>query len=152
MCKIVFSITFNVRFWCLKEPSHREDSFEHQKCLSENIIVDLRIISKLTSKLNIKKRDRVGPPTKCHLNGVLLADRYWSDIVCWLGLFVRTFRRLDKLNIFFILMVLMLLLSMKTNNKIVRTDEQTDGQVVCKIVFSITFNVRFWCSKEPSHC
>ena len=54
MCKIVFSITFNVSFWCSKEPSHREDSFEHQKCLSENIIVDLRIISKLTSKLNIK--------------------------------------------------------------------------------------------------
>ena len=45
----------------------------------------------------------------------------------------------------------MLLLSTKTNNKIVRTDEQTDGRVVCKIVFSITFNVRFWCSKEPSH-
>ena len=76
VCKIVFSITFYVRFWCSKEPSHREDSFEHQKCLSENIIVDLRIISKLTSKLNIKKRDRVGPPVKCHLNGVLLADRY----------------------------------------------------------------------------
>ena len=77
VCKIVFSITFNVRFWCSKEPSHREDSFEHQKCLSENIIVDLRIIS----KLNIKQRDRVCPPAKCHLNGVLLADRYWSDIV-----------------------------------------------------------------------
>ena len=74
VCKIVFSITFNARFWCSKEPSHREDSFEHQKCLSENIIVDLCIISKLTSKLNIKKRDRVGPPAKCHLNGVLLAD------------------------------------------------------------------------------
>ena len=100
VCKIVFSITFNVRFWCSKEPSHREDSFEHQKCLSENIKVDLRIISKLTSKLNIKKQDRVGPPVKCHLNGVLLADRYWSDIVCWLGLFVRTFRGMDKLNIF----------------------------------------------------
>ena len=40
VCKIVFSITFNVRFWCSKEASHREDSFEHQKCLSENIIVD----------------------------------------------------------------------------------------------------------------
>ena len=77
VCKIVFSITFKVRFWCSKEPSHREDSFEHQKCLSENIIVDLRI----TSKLNIKKRDRVCPPAKCHLNGVLLADRYLSDIV-----------------------------------------------------------------------
>ena len=46
----------------------------------------------------------------------------------------------------------MLLLSMKKNNKIVRTDKRTDGQVVCKIVFSITFNVSFWCSKEPSHC
>ena len=45
----------------------------------------------------------------------------------------------------------MLLLSTKTNNKIVRTDEWTDGWVVCKIVFSITFNVSFWCSKEPSH-
>ena len=52
--KIVFSITFNVSFWCSKEPSHREDSFTHQKCVYENIIVDLRIISKLTSKLNIK--------------------------------------------------------------------------------------------------
>ena len=82
VCKIVFSITFNVRFWCSKEPSHREDSFKHQKCVSENIIVDLCIISKLTSKLNIKKRDRVCLPAKCHLNGVLLEDRYWSDIVC----------------------------------------------------------------------
>ena len=54
MCKIVFSITFNVSFWCSKEPSHREDPFEHQKCLSENIIVELRIVSKLTSKLNKK--------------------------------------------------------------------------------------------------
>ena len=40
----------------------------------------------------------------------------------------------------------MLLLNTKTNNKIVRTDG-----VVCKIVFSITFNVSFGCSKEPSH-
>ena len=36
----------------------------------------------------------------------------------------------------------MLLLSTKTNNKIVLTDERTDGRAVCKIVFSITFNVR----------
>ena len=69
MCKIVFSITLNVSFWCSKEPVHPEDSFEDQKCLSENIIVDLRIISKLTSKLNIKKRARVGPLAKCHLVG-----------------------------------------------------------------------------------
>ena len=48
VCKIIFSITLNVSFWCSKEPSHREDSFEHQKCLPENIIVDLRIISKFT--------------------------------------------------------------------------------------------------------
>ena len=41
----------------------------------------------------------------------------------------------------------MLLLSTKTNNEIVRTDKRTDGRVVCKIVFSITFK----CSKEPSH-
>ena len=45
----------------------------------------------------------------------------------------------------------MLLLSAKTNNKILPTDERTDGWVVCKIVFSITYNVSFWCSKEPSH-
>ena len=45
----------------------------------------------------------------------------------------------------------MLLLSTKTNNTIVRTDELTDGQVVCKIVFFTTFNVSFWSSKEPSH-
>ena len=45
----------------------------------------------------------------------------------------------------------MLLLSTKTNNKIVRTDKRTDGQVVCKIVFTITFNISFWCSKELSH-
>ena len=38
----------------------------------------------------------------------------------------------------------MLLLSTRTNNKIVLTDEGTDGRVVCKIVFSITFNVSFW--------
>ena len=54
VCKIVFSITFNVSFGCSKEPSHREDSFLALKCLSENVIVDLRIISKLTSKLDIK--------------------------------------------------------------------------------------------------
>ena len=47
VCKIYFSITFNVSFCCSKEPSHRKDSFEHQKCLSENIKVDLHIISKL---------------------------------------------------------------------------------------------------------
>ena len=46
----------------------------------------------------------------------------------------------------------MLLLSTKTNNKIVWTDGRTDGRVVCKIVFSITFNLSFWGSKEPSHC
>ena len=67
VCTIVFSITFHVSFWCSKEPSHCEDSFEQKKCLSEKIIVDLCIISKLTSKLNIKKRARVGPPAKCHL-------------------------------------------------------------------------------------
>ena len=47
VCKIVFSITFDVSFWFSKEPSHREDSFVHQICLSKNIIVDLCIISKL---------------------------------------------------------------------------------------------------------
>ena len=67
VCKIVFSITFNISFWCSKEPSHREDSFEHQKCLSENIIVDLRIISKLTSKLNIKKAGQGRPASKMPL-------------------------------------------------------------------------------------
>ena len=45
----------------------------------------------------------------------------------------------------------MLLLSTETNNKIVRNDERTDGWVVCKIVFSITYNISFWCSKKPSH-
>ena len=85
VCKIVFSITFNVSFWYSKEPSHREDSFENHKCLSEHIIVDLRIISKLTSKLNIKKR-----AAKCHLNGILWADGCVSEIVCWLGLIVMT--------------------------------------------------------------
>ena len=90
MCKIVFSIAFNVSFWCSKEPSHREDSFEHQNFLSENIMVDLRTISKLTSKLNIKKRARIGPPAKCHLNGILWADLCGSDIVCGLGLLVMT--------------------------------------------------------------
>ena len=25
---MIFSFTYNVRFWCSKEPSHREDSFE----------------------------------------------------------------------------------------------------------------------------
>ena len=53
-CVKLYFLSLNARFWCSKEPSHREDSFEHQKCLSENIIVDLHIISKLTSKLNIK--------------------------------------------------------------------------------------------------
>ena len=73
MCKIVFSITFNVSFRYSKELSHLEDSFEHQKCLSEHIIVDLRIIS----KLNIKKRARVDPPAKCHLNGIFVGGPMW---------------------------------------------------------------------------
>ena len=38
----------------------------------------------------------------------------------------------------------MFLLSTRTNNKIVLTDKRTDGLAVCKIVFSITFNVSFW--------
>ena len=38
----------------------------------------------------------------------------------------------------------MLLLSSKTNNKIVLTDERTDGRALSKIVFSITFNESFW--------
>ena len=45
----------------------------------------------------------------------------------------------------------MSLLSSKKKYKFIRTDEQPDGRVMCKIVFSITFNVSFWCSKEPSH-
>ena len=63
LCKIVFSITFKC-FWCSKEPSYREDSFGHQKCVSENIIVYLRIISKLTSKLSIKKVGRGWPASE----------------------------------------------------------------------------------------
>ena len=102
MCKIVFSFTYNVRFWCSKEPSHREDSFEHQKCLSENIIVDLRIISKLTSKLNIKKRDRVGPPAKCHLNGGTTLCAGWGYLLgpldVWTNLII--FRSLRYLPYF----------------------------------------------------
>ena len=104
VCKIVFSITFKVSFWCSKETSH----FEHQKCLSENIIVHLfihlfiylylRIVSKLTSKLNIKKRARVSLPAKCHLNGILWADLCGSDIVCWLGLLVMTCKTKRKLD------------------------------------------------------
>ena len=69
VCKIVLCTTVNVSFWCSKEPSHREDSFEQQKCLSENLIVDLRSIPKLTSRLNIKKRARVGLPAQCHSCG-----------------------------------------------------------------------------------
>ena len=42
----------------------------------------------------------------------------------------------------------MLLLSTKANNKIVLNDERTDGRAVCKIIFSITFNVRFLAPKE----
>ena len=38
----------------------------------------------------------------------------------------------------------MLLLSPKKINKIVLTDEWTDGRSVCKIVFSITSKVSFW--------
>ena len=94
--KLYFSITFNASFWCSKEPSHREDSFEHQKCLSKNIIVNLRMISKLTSKLNITKRARVGLPAKCHLNDILWAERCGSDKVCWLGLLVITCKTNDR--------------------------------------------------------
>ena len=38
----------------------------------------------------------------------------------------------------------MLLLNTKTNtcNKTVRTDERTEGRMVCKIVFSITFGAQ----------
>ena len=90
MCKIVFSITSDVSFWCSKEPSHREDSFEHQTCLSENIKVDLRIISKLTSKLDIKKAGQGWPASEMPFEWHLWADRCGSDIVCWLGLLVMT--------------------------------------------------------------
>ena len=38
----------------------------------------------------------------------------------------------------------MLLLSTKTNNKIVLTDERIDGRALSKIVFPITFNISFW--------
>ena len=64
MCKLVFSITANVSFWCSKEPSHREVSFEHKTCLSENIIVDLHIVSRLTSKLNKKKAGHGRPASE----------------------------------------------------------------------------------------
>ena len=37
----------------------------------------------------------------------------------------------------------MLLLSTKTNDKIVLTGELTDGRAVCKIVFSITYKLVF---------
>ena len=30
----------------------------------------------------------IGPPAKCHLNGVLLGCRWWPNIECWLGSFV----------------------------------------------------------------
>ena len=61
VCKIVFYITFKVIFWYSKEPSHREDSFEHQKCLSENIIVNLRIIIPRGSRRNIVLASSVRP-------------------------------------------------------------------------------------------
>ena len=76
MFKIVFSITFNVNFWCSKEPPHREDSFEHQTCLSANIIVDLRNISKLTSKLNIKS----GPGSARQRNAICMAFCGRTDV------------------------------------------------------------------------
>ena len=80
VCKIVFSITLNVSFWCSKEPSHCEDSFEHQKFLSENIIVDLFIYLSLFThciKTNIKtKHKKAGQswpasemPFECHFVG-----------------------------------------------------------------------------------
>ena len=34
------------------------------------------------------KRVNIGPPAKRHLNGVLLACRWWPNIECWLGSFV----------------------------------------------------------------
>ena len=34
----------------------------------------------------------IGPPAKRHLNGVLLAYRWWPDIKCWIGSFVIFFR------------------------------------------------------------
>ena len=34
------------------------------------------------------KKAIIGPPAKCHLNGVLLAGGYWPNIECWLGNFV----------------------------------------------------------------
>ena len=30
----------------------------------------------------------IGPPVKCHLNGVSLACRWWPNIECWRGSFV----------------------------------------------------------------
>ena len=87
MCKIVFSITFNVSFWCSKEPSHREDSFAHQKCVYENIIVDLGIISKLTSKLNIKKVGKGRPareiPFEWHFASGTILVRHCVLAICY---------------------------------------------------------------------
>ena len=34
------------------------------------------------------KRAIIGPPAKCHLNGVSLACQWWPNIECWLGSFV----------------------------------------------------------------
>ena len=90
MCKIVFAITFNVNFGCSKEPSHMKTLLSTKYFSEKNMIVDLRIISKLKSKLNIKMRASVGPPGKRNLNGILWTGRCRSDIVCWLGLLVMT--------------------------------------------------------------
>ena len=52
-------------------------TFEHQKCLSENILVDLGIISKLTSKLNIKKQARVRPASEMPFEWHFVGGPMW---------------------------------------------------------------------------
>ena len=77
MCKIVFSKLTLI----LGAQKNRliEKTLFSTSCMSE--MTREQLIYALYIPLNIKKRARVGPPTKCNLNGVLLADLYWSDIV-----------------------------------------------------------------------
>ena len=87
-------------FWCSKEPSHREDSFGHEKCVSENIIVDLRIISKLNIKTKHKKPGQGRPASEMSFEWRFASGPILVRHCVLAGFIFRTFRRMDKLNIY----------------------------------------------------
>ena len=57
-------------------------------CLTERLLMGRKESNQTNKQTNHYKRTIIGPPAKRHLNGVSLACRSWSNIVCWLGNFL----------------------------------------------------------------